>query len=571
MFNCTSSDYPCQICLIGTKRLALRARVSSHRAFGPVLSEYWPDPILASLKYSARELWSLSGQSIGLTVTGPVLKVLRIERNMIFPTLSIYLNLSVMVAWVSLCCYTAAVYEQYKGFLQRALTRCPRAHVTFMAAPYPILIINVRSDHDVTRVITSQLKRRAKKRIKEGKAYGDDSIPPEVLKRCDLDEIVLGFCNGALEGKGIPEQWRVSNIIPVPKKGDLSKPGNYRGIALTSIVAKTLNRMLLHRIRPYVETKLLDSQNGFREGRSTTSHILTLRRILEGARRKQLPVAMAFIDFVKAFDSINRSSLMKILRAYGIPDAIVDLIQWLYTNTKAQANDLPANPGEVFVPIASLQIDEGRGKQPPGRETGFTNQIYIYNIIGKASLSCSVWRRRPVLSALKFENRMGYGAAIQIVLVSLLQLKLKLPLRKLSNSSSCLARCGPAPANLISLPLRTSPLYSSTLISKQYLSPTPLFYILSLSPSLSISLSISPTSIPARCGPAPANLISLPLRTSPLYSSTLISKQYLSPTPLFYILSLSPSLSISLSISPTSIPGVYPNQFSTTTTLYMCV
>ena len=189
-----------------------------------------------------------------------------------------------------------------------------------------------------TGSFTLEEYQRAKKRIKEGKAYGDDSISPEVLKRCDLDEIVLGFCNGALEGKGIPEQWTVSNIIPVPKKGDLSKPGNYRGIALTSIVAKTLNRMILHRIRPYVETKLLDSQNGFREGRSTTttSHILTLRRILEGARRKQLPVAMAFIDFVKAFDSINRSSLMKILRAYGIPDAIVDLIQWLYTNTKAQ-------------------------------------------------------------------------------------------------------------------------------------------------------------------------------------------------------------------------------------------
>ena len=178
--------------------------------------------------------------------------------------------------------------------------------------------------------------RTAKKKIKEGKAFGDDSIPPEVLKRCDLDDIVLGFCNRALEGGGIPDQWQVSNIIPVPKKGDLSKPGNYRGIALTSIVAKTLNRMLLHRIRPYVETRLLDSQNGFREGRSTTSHILTLRRILEGAKAKQLPVAIAFIDFVKAFDSINRSSLVKILRAYGIPDKIVDLIQWLYTNTKAQ-------------------------------------------------------------------------------------------------------------------------------------------------------------------------------------------------------------------------------------------
>ena len=217
-------------------------------------------------------------------------------------------------------------FNHFRTLLGSAPSESPDSEVENIFPPADIF----------TGSFTLEEYRRAKKRIREGKAYGDDSIPPEVVKRCNLDEIVLGFCNGALEGKGIPEQWTVSNIIPVPKKGDLSKPGNYRGIALTSIVAKTLNRMILHRIRPYIETKLLDSQNGFREGRSTTSHILTLRRILEGAKRKQLPVAMAFIDFVKAFDSINRSSLMKILRAYGLPDAIVDLIQWLYTNTKAQ-------------------------------------------------------------------------------------------------------------------------------------------------------------------------------------------------------------------------------------------
>ena len=108
--------------------------------------------------------------------------------------------------------------------------------------------------------------RTAKSRLKEARAFGDDSIPPEVLKRCDIDDIVLGFCNGALNGEGVPDQWRISNLVPVPKKGDLSKPGNYRGIALTSIVAKTLNRMILHRIRPHVETLLSNNQNGFREG-----------------------------------------------------------------------------------------------------------------------------------------------------------------------------------------------------------------------------------------------------------------------------------------------------------------
>ena len=152
---------------------------------------------------------------------------------------------------------------------------------------------------------TGEEFKKAKDRIKEDKAYGSDAIAPEILKRCDLDEIVLGFCNDALDGKGIPEQWTLSNLVPVPKKGDLTRPGNYRGIALTSIVAKTMNRMILHRIRPHIESVLLDSQNGFREGRSTVSHILALRRVFEGATAKQLPLAVAFLDFVKAFDSIN--------------------------------------------------------------------------------------------------------------------------------------------------------------------------------------------------------------------------------------------------------------------------
>lgn len=55
-----------------------------------------------------------------------------------------------------------------------------------------------------------------------------------------------------------------------------------------SLMAKTLNKMILNRIQPKMERKLRDNQNSFRMARSTTSHIL--RRILEGAGAKSLPV-----------------------------------------------------------------------------------------------------------------------------------------------------------------------------------------------------------------------------------------------------------------------------------------
>ena len=88
------------------------------------------------------------------------------------------------------------------------------------------------------------------------------------MKRVDIDDIVLKFCNNALCDGNIPDQWKLSNIIPVPKKGDLTKTDNYRGISLTSIVSKTLNRMLLNRIKPSLEEILRNNQNGFRPGLS---------------------------------------------------------------------------------------------------------------------------------------------------------------------------------------------------------------------------------------------------------------------------------------------------------------
>ena len=156
------------------------------------------------------------------------------------------------------------------------------------------------------------------------------------MKRVDIDDIILKFCNDALCDGHIPDQWKLSNIIPVPKKGDLTKTDNYRGISLTSIVSKTLNRMLLNRIKPSLEEILRNNQNGFRPGRSTTSHILALRRIVGGVKAKNLKATMLFIDFKKAFDSVHRGLLMKILKAYGIPEVIVQLIDRVYTGTKAK-------------------------------------------------------------------------------------------------------------------------------------------------------------------------------------------------------------------------------------------
>ena len=62
---------------------------------------------------------------------------------------------------------------------------------------------------------------------------------------------------------------------------------NYRGITLTSIAAKIYNALLRNHIEPKIDNILKKNQNGFRRNRSTTSQILTIRRILEGVRAKK--------------------------------------------------------------------------------------------------------------------------------------------------------------------------------------------------------------------------------------------------------------------------------------------
>ena len=122
---------------------------------------------------------------------------------------------------------------------------------------------------------------RAKLKICEGKASGPDGIPPEVIKRCNFDYIILELSNKLLNENMIPEQWTEINLLPIPKSGDLSQTGNYRRINLSSQVAKIVNKMILNRILPKIDSHLRPNQNGFRPGKSTTTHILALRRLIE--------------------------------------------------------------------------------------------------------------------------------------------------------------------------------------------------------------------------------------------------------------------------------------------------
>jgi len=115
----------------------------------------------------------------------------------------------------------------------------------------------------------------------------------------------------------LPEEWKVSIIVPIHKKGDKTDCNNYRGISLLSITYKILSNILLSRLIPYAEEVIGDHQCGFRRNMSTTDHIFYIRQILEKKRECNEAVHQLFIDFKKAHDSVRREVLYTRICTYN--------------------------------------------------------------------------------------------------------------------------------------------------------------------------------------------------------------------------------------------------------------
>lgn len=171
--------------------------------------------------------------------------------------------------------------------------------------------------------------------LKNNKSAGMDGVPPEIWKYGGED--VVKWLHFEFEhvwsGGASPSSWKDAEIFLLWKgKGNKSDLNQYRSIALLASAGKVLAKVLQARIGLYAESHLLSSsfQWGFRSSKSTGDPLGIVRRLEEYAIEKRKQLHFAFLDISKAYDSVDRPAMWKILKKFGLPNKIIDVIKSLH-------------------------------------------------------------------------------------------------------------------------------------------------------------------------------------------------------------------------------------------------
>lgn len=118
----------------------------------------------------------------------------------------------------------------------------------------------------------------------------------------------------------VPESLKVSRVTPISKGGDPSNPTNYRPISILSTFAQIFERLVYQQLLNYLEKKqiLNEFQFGFRKERSTEQSIIEITECFKKSIDQNMYTCSIFLDFAKAFDTVNHQILLNKLQHYGI-------------------------------------------------------------------------------------------------------------------------------------------------------------------------------------------------------------------------------------------------------------
>jgi hypothetical protein len=171
------------------------------------------------------------------------------------------------------------------------------------------------------------------------KAPGESQIPAEALKALSHDTrvmLLLGLLQDFFDGRTDPEEWHMSILKVLHKKGDLHNPTNWRGICLKDMTVRIMSAILNARLLKLIDKYGVETQYGSQPHHGTLDGLAILRTALETRRYHGQGTWALFVDLVKAFDTADHQLLFGLLRKYGAPEKIVRAVETLYTNVSVK-------------------------------------------------------------------------------------------------------------------------------------------------------------------------------------------------------------------------------------------
>jgi exonuclease III len=193
--------------------------------------------------------------------------------------------------------------------------------------------------------------------LKNNKACGMDRIVNEYLKSTPhiFISVYVKLFNIVLDTGIIPSDWTLGLIKPIYKnKGSKNDPDNYRGITILSCFGKLFTALINKRLVKFLEDTghIGPEQAGFRKGYSTVDHIFTLHGLIQLYIQNGKRMYTCFVDFKKAFDSVNRTELWKKVLDSNIKGKMFNVIHNMYKHAKSRvsvggnlSNSFPCNIG----------------------------------------------------------------------------------------------------------------------------------------------------------------------------------------------------------------------------------
>ena len=157
---------------------------------------------------------------------------------------------------------------------------------------------------------------------------------PNAIKALNEEHLLVlfGFVKQYMETDEDFPEWKISHLVPLPKKGDLTNLHNWRGINLLDVSSKIVSIIINKRLQKLIADRGITHQFGATPQTGCQNGLFCLKTLLQTRREHNCDTFCVFVDLVKAYDSVQHEIIDMTLGKMGVPERLGKTVRKLYSN-----------------------------------------------------------------------------------------------------------------------------------------------------------------------------------------------------------------------------------------------